>query len=166
MAAIDKLYVQSYSDLSELRVWALVYYPKLFLYMYDSALTLSYKDYEKSVTHTAKVNQKIYKTHWESISPDGTINCAIAYYLNAGCSTETAQENAKDSQMLANKTFEEIKSEIRVLVLNTPAKVDKKLKWICPLPCVRLYLQEQCGVKEHWYYKLFWRGRRKFHYYY
>ena len=49
-------------------------------------------------------------------------------------------------------------------ITNTPFKVDMKLKWICPVPCVREYLHEQCGVnhKWEWLYKIFWRGKKYF----
>lgn len=96
MAAIDKLYVKEYYDLYILRLWALIYYPKLLFYFYDSALMA---------------------TNIKGKTP----------------------------------------------IMNTPFKVDKKLKWICPVGCVREYLVNQCGVKEHWYYKLFWRGKKYFY---
>lgn len=47
-------------------------------------------------------------------------------------------------------------------VMNTPFNVDKKLKWICPVPCVRKYLEEHCGYKTKWYHKLFWKGKKHF----
>ena len=49
-------------------------------------------------------------------------------------------------------------------VMNTPLSVDRKLKWICPVPCVREYLHKQCGVnpKWEWLYKIFWRGKKHF----
>lgn len=45
-----------------------------------------------------------------------------------------------------------------------PHSVDRKLKWICPVPCVRVYLHKQCGVnpKWEWLYKIFWRGKKHF----
>jgi hypothetical protein len=49
-------------------------------------------------------------------------------------------------------------------VMNTPCKIDRKLKWICPVPCVREYLHKQCGVnpKWGWLYKIFWKGKKYF----
>lgn len=47
-------------------------------------------------------------------------------------------------------------------VMNTSFSVDKKLLWICPIPCVRKYLEEQCGYKTKWYHKLFWKGKKYF----
>jgi hypothetical protein len=49
-------------------------------------------------------------------------------------------------------------------IMNTPVKVDSKLKWICPVPCVREYLHKQCGVNQkwEWLYKILWRGKKYF----
>lgn len=49
-------------------------------------------------------------------------------------------------------------------ITNTTFNVDRKLKWICPVPCVREYLHKQCGVnpKWEWLYKIFWRGKKYF----
>jgi hypothetical protein len=54
--------------------------------------------------------------------------------------------------------------EHEVPIMNTPFSVDRKLKWICPVPCVREYLHNQCGVnpKWEWLYKIFWRGKKYF----
>lgn len=101
MAAIDKLYLKDYVDYDYLRRWALVYYPKLLLYFYDT--TFNYKEWCK-ITKNEKYGYP---------------------------------------------------------VMNTPFKVDKKLKWICPLHFIREYLHEQCGVnpKLEWFYKLFWKDK-------
>lgn len=100
MAAIDKLYTDSFYEYDELRTWAIAYYPELLFYFYDICLT--YKDFEK-----------------------------------AGGS---------------------------IPIMNTPLKVDRKLKWICPVPCVREYLHKQCGVNpmREWMYRFFWKGKKYF----
>ena len=36
-------------------------------------------------------------------------------------------------------------------------KEDKYLLWHCPIEEVREYLTKQCGYKERWYYKLFFK---------
>ena len=104
MAAIDKLYLQSYYDYDILRTWAMAYYPELLFYFYDICLT--YKDFEQ-----AETDPKLY-----------------------------------------------------IPVMNTPIKVDKKLKWICPVPCIRDYLHNQRGVnpKWEWLYRIFWKGKKHF----
>lgn len=34
---------------------------------------------------------------------------------------------------------------------------DRYLYWRCPLPFIREYLREQCGYKDNWFVKLFWK---------
>lgn len=99
MAAIDKLYVHTFQEYEEVKLWALVYYPKLLIHFY---------------------------------------------------SIDLRQDDFKNAQPITN----------------TPFKVDRKLKWICPVPCVREYLHKQCGVnpKWEWLYKIFWRGKKHFKY--
>lgn len=99
MAAIDKLYVRTYEEYDDVRRWALAYYPKLFVWFYNTSY------------------------------PRGT------FY-----------------------------NEIGIPIANIPSQVDRKLKWICPVPCVREYLHKQCGVnpKWEWLYKIFWRGKKHF----
>ena len=36
-------------------------------------------------------------------------------------------------------------------------KQDRYLYWHCPLDFVREYLREQCGYKDNWFVKLFWK---------
>lgn len=61
-----------------------------------------------------------------------------------------------------NRTAEDWENLYSCPITNTPFSVDKKLLWICPVPCVRKYLEEQCGYKTKWYHKLFWKGRKHF----
>lgn len=168
MAAIDKMYVNDYSALVELKKWAMSYYPKLLIYIPDWAFNVTKKEFEEAQLEFAKRAQKAYKDDWDRISSDGTINCAIAYILREwdGWNEEDATIEAKRLKSYANMSIEELKEEIDFPILHTPMRVDRKLKWICPLSSVRIYLQTHCGVKEHWWYKLFWRGRRDFHYYF
>lgn len=164
MAAIDKLYVNTYDELSDLRRWALVYYPELFLYMYDWAITADANDFEKMVNKAAVRTKEMYMKDWKRISSDGTINCAIAYIKSEwGWGDENeAEMEAKTLKSRAEYSLQQIKEELTFPVLNTPHSVDRFLKWYCPLPVVRRYLQDQCGVKEHWYYKLYWMGKKHF----
>ena len=164
MAAIDKLYIKNYYDLEDLRLWAMIYYPKLLLYFYSVALTIDVEEFLKYQKKCAKAAKKAYLADWVKISPDNTINGAIAslmaepYNYSEKDATEEAQAMYNNSRL----SVEKLESEESLPIMNTPFKVDRKLKWICPLPCIREYLQRQCGVKERWYYKLFWRGRKHF----
>ena len=40
---------------------------------------------------------------------------------------------------------------------NFNRKQDRYLYWHCPLGFVREYLREQCGYRDNWFVKLFWR---------
>lgn len=76
----------------------------------------------------------------------------------------TDYEKSKKSWLKRTKGATE--DEFSFPVMNTPFHVDRKLKWICPVPCVREYLHTQCGVnpKWEWLYKIFWRGKEYFMY--
>lgn len=166
MAAIDKLYLKSYEDLCSLRLWAMCYYPKLLLYFYEFALTADRESFERQKRRSAKAAERSVKNYWEKISSDGSPNSAIAYYKEE-CSMDerTATFQAKCAYDDFRTSLEDRIENATIAVMNTPFKIDKKLKWICPLDCIRFYLRTQCGVKERWYYKLFWRGKQHFKYY-
>ena len=167
MAGIDKMYLSNFDTLVELKRWISAYYPKLYSYMYDWAFNVTKKEFEKKKLEKAKKTQKAYKDDWKRISSDGTINCAVAYIMKEwGWGEKEATEDARLTKKHSQMSVDEIKEDTRLPVLNIPISVDRKLKWICPLPCVRIYLQTHCGVKEHWWYKLFWRGRKEFYYYF
>ena len=162
MAAIDKLWIKDYSELDSLRRWALIYYPKLFIWLNTEYTNTTFNQAKKEKAIAIK---KSIEETWKKVSSDGTVNSAIAYYLASGCLTEdeaSKTANTLYSEYLATK--ESVYENTELSIMNTPLNVDRKLKWICPVPCVRLYLQSQCGVKERWYYKLFWKGKKHFEY--
>ena len=163
MAAIDKLYVKDYYDLYDLRLWAMMYYPKLLYHFYSSAYDATAESFEKSQKKQAKTLKAWAINYWKQMSADGGINAAIAWLkVNRNMTEDEAREHAEEVKKYVMTPIEVLAEDTTVPVMNTPFKVDKKLKWICPLRCVRKYLQDNCGVKEHWYYKLFWRGRKHF----
>ena len=45
----------------------------------------------------------------------------------------------------------------KVAIASFSCKDDSYLYWHCPLDFVREYLHEQCGYKDNWFVKLFWR---------
>ena len=161
MAAIDKLWIRNYDDLDDLRRWAIIYYPKLFTWLNTSITKEEAEHYKRKRAAECK---EVFETQWERASADGSLNSAIAHFKSLGYSDEDATFEATELQGDFRKSLGELYEEISFSVMNTPLKVDRKLKWICPVPCVREYLQKQCGVKEHWYYKLFWRGKKYFSY--
>ena len=58
--------------------------------------------------------------------------------------------------------YNPFKSEFDISLEKAPLanfnrKQDRYLYWHCPLDFVREYLREQCGYKDNWFVKLFWR---------
>lgn len=169
MAAIDKLYIHSYYDFYQLRRWALVYYPELIFYIYGFFRT--YKQYDedredwvKAVRHFAK---RDYERFGKYENEEEAIYNLIAHYKETAdydCTYEQARDEFLYSKKKYNMTDEELEDEYAFAAMNTPLSVDRKLKWICPVPCVREYLHKQCGVnpKWEWLYKIFWRGKKHF----
>ena len=89
MAAIDKLWITDYYELEELRRWAMVYYPKLLLWL---DIDYTEKTFEDSKTKIATSYKDFVNTRWKNIASDGTINSAIAYLISQGYSEEDATE--------------------------------------------------------------------------
>ena len=166
MAAVDKLYVRSHYEYDELRRWAIAYYPELLFYFYDIAMTpqqweSNCKSYVKSRMEIAKRDAA------KAITPDGgwSVEQLIKYYkesVDYDCPIEQAKEEVDAIYDAYYKTENDWEEIYTCPVMNTPFVVDRKLLWICPVPCVREYLEEQCGYKTRWYHKLFWRGKKHF----
>ena len=45
----------------------------------------------------------------------------------------------------------------KVAIASFSRKEDQYLYWHCPLDFIREYLHEQCGYKDNWFVKLFWK---------
>lgn len=45
----------------------------------------------------------------------------------------------------------------KVAIASFSCKDDSYLYWHCPLDFVREYLHDQCGYKDNWFVKLFWK---------
>ena len=63
MAAIDKLYLNDYSDYDLLRKWAVAYYPELLFYMYSST---TYTEWVNSREAWIESEVFYHKTHEET----------------------------------------------------------------------------------------------------
>ena len=167
MAAIDKLYVHSYYDYDMLRKWAIAYYPELLFYFYDFDLT--YKECETNKKEWLEDEKEIIERNYAKLGDFECLDDAIEnlqkHYketANYDCPKEQATEEVEYIWDRYNKDYDELEEHYTFPVMNTPFKVDKKLLWICPVPCVRKYLEENCGYKTKWYHKLFWKGKKHF----
>ena len=169
MAAIDKMYCHSYYEYDDLRKWAIVYYPQLLFYFYN--ITLDYAKWQKKVDSWLDTTKRhimcdIVMRLGNANNTDDAIQNLIKYYkesVNYDCPYEQAKSEVDDifeRKVLLDAGM--LEEEYTFPVMNTPLSVDRKLLWICPIPCVRKYLEEQCGYKTKWYHKLFWRGKKYF----
>lgn len=169
MAAIDKMYCHSYYEYDDLRKWAIVYCPQLLFYFYT--ITLDYTLWKKNVnswldTTKRHIMQELSMRLGGANNNDEAIQNLIKYYkesANYDCPYEQAKSEVDDIfERKALLDADMLEEEYTFPVMNTPLSVDRKLLWICPIPCVRKYLKEQCGYKTKWYHKLFWRGKKYF----
>lgn len=164
MAAIDKLYVRSYYEYDELRRWAIAYYPELLFYFYD--ITMNCKQWEDNRKNYVRQRIAIAKREYAKIGLESlAVENIIKHYKETAdydCPREQAEEEAFAIIDAYHKSAWDWGNSYTCPVMNTPFEVDKKLLWICPVPCVRKYLEEQCGYKTRWYHRLFWRGKKHF----
>lgn len=166
MAAIDKLYVHSYYEYNGLRKWAIAYYPELLFYFYD--ITITYQQWEDDCRAYVKNNLKSSKKAYDKLGEFKTEEQAVAnklkWYKEQGIEIpiDAVIESVRYTIESYNKIAKDWEELYSVPIMNTPFEVDKKLLWICPVPCVRKYLEDHCGYKTKWYHKLFWRGKKHF----
>lgn len=178
MAGIDKIYVNSYYEHEELLKWSLIYYPKLLRYFYDIHET--WETWEKTKANRISHYIEIAKRDMDKIDPlfdkdkeiteimfEEYIERLKAHYkatVDYDCPQEQAEWEVTTIIDSARKTYDDWEDDYQTAITNTPLKVDRYLKWHCPLPFVREYLHKQCGVnpKLEWLYKLFWKGKKLF----
>lgn len=164
MAGIDKLYVHSYYEYDYIRRWAIAYYPELLFYFYD--ITTTYQQWENNVKVYVKQHIAIAKREYEKIGIESlAVENIIKHYketANYDCPRKQAEDEAFAIIDAYHKTELDWEQSYTHPIMNTPFGVDKKLLWICPIPCVRKYLEEHCGYKTRWYHKLFWKGKSHF----
>ena len=169
MAAIDKLFAHSFSEYDDFRKWAIVYYPKALLYMYRIDITAEW--WEDAAEKFKENHKKIFAKEYGKISPFLSFGEAVKNiqdYYKKSVGYNCPYNQANDEALLIinsyNMNDDDRKDLFSTAIMNAPFSVDRKLKWICPIPFVRDYLHKQCGVskKWEWLYRLFWRGKKHF----
>ena len=156
MAAIDKMYLKDYCVFDEFRLWCLIHKPKLLKHFYHWNMTQQEWDNMKESVyrHNKESNDRhlIYAYSVESLQE---------YYQERGYDAPLVQLMAEVNGVLkVQEALKDKKSYIenfRIAVTNFSCKEDKYLLWHCPIKEVREYLTKQCGYKEKWYYKLFFK---------
>lgn len=156
MAAIDKMYLKDYCVFDEFRLWCLIHKPKLLCSFYHWNST--YKEWEQwkeSVYNRHKEmndNHMSYASTIESLQDYYKKSCYVISYEEI---VDEVAEAFEQHEALKNKqTYLE---NITLPVTNFSCKEDIYLLWHCPIEEVREYLTKQCGYKEKWYYKLFFK---------
>lgn len=170
MAGIDKLYCHSYLEYDDLLRWSLIYYPKLINYFYN--IHISPTEFENNLNKHIERTRKIYEKDFKKIEGFKNLDEAKEnlhkHYKNINYDASDKQLEEEVALIISNKAKpdSEIIENYSIPILNTPFKVDNYLKWICPLPFVRKYLHNQCGVNQkwEWLYKIFWKGKSEFLY--
>lgn len=155
MAAIDRMYLSNYNDKYILMKWIERHRPSLLQNVFHPTMTEAEWDNEKQeiYNYDLKVIEEECKKH------GGDKYRIIQNY--AKCGYECPLEQAEEEAELYKKQREELEDEIwykfkyKLPIACFSCESDTWLKWHCPLDFVREYLKDQCGMKEHWYYKLF-----------
>ena len=131
--------------------------------MYNIGWIMSYDEFVKSRDTWIKEQMKSAKKHYSELGSFDTEEKAASNYMktHTWCTFNEAITNVNDIIDRYRMEKEDWKDIYSFPVMHAPFKVDKKLKWICPLPFVRDYLHKQCGVnpKWEWLYKIFWKGK-------
>ena len=168
MAAIDKIYVKNYYQYDDLLRWSLIYYPKLLAYFYNIHMT--YKDFEKAREDYVDIFKKNNKGLFERIGKTFKLQKAAKnlkkHYKESDydASDEQCFNEAKEIIKRLRLKKSQIEDSYELPITNTPLEIDRYLKWHCPLPFVREYLHNNCGVNPKWdkFYKLWWHGKKEF----
>ena len=156
MAAIDKMYLKDYYAFDVFRLWCLIHNPKLLQHFYHWNLTK--QEWDKWKEDVYQCHKDIYDRELKRAS---TVELLREDYKKIGYNPplEQLQEEVanvlKQVEKLKNKTA--YIENITLPITNFSCKEDKYLLWHCPIEEVREYLTKQCGYKERWYYKLFFK---------
>lgn len=156
MAAIDKMYLKDYYVFDEFRLWCLIHNPKLLRWFYNWNMNeAEWNKWKEGVYNTRK---EIYDREFKRAS---TVELLREDYKKFGYNPPLEQLEEEVTSVLTQ--VEKLKDKstyienIDLPITNFPCKEDRYLLWHCPIEEVREYLTKQCGYKERWYYKLFFK---------
>lgn len=164
MAAIDKMYLNEYYLFDEFRLWCLVNNPKLLYHFYNWNMNEKefgeWKEYcynnQKEILEEQHDRHKDIKTYRKWLKDTyKDIEYPLPDYSN-----EQIQEDIDYHNKLWNAVQNKEKwiEKHKLPITNFSCEEDKYLLWHCPIREIREeYLFKQCGYKEKWYYKLFFK---------
>jgi hypothetical protein len=151
------MYLKDYYVFDEFRLWCLIHNPKLLKHVYNWNRT--HKEWDELKENIYKRDKSMCELHHAHFS---SIESLKEYYLTKSNYVaplwQLAREVSDHLQLcdkLANKDL--YLKNITLPISNFSCKEDRYLLWHCPIEEVREYLTKQCGYKERWYYKLFFK---------
>lgn len=156
MAAIDKMYLKDYYVFDKFRLWCLIHNPKLLKSFYYWNLTQ--QEWDKWKENIYQSRKEMYDREFERAS---TVELLRENYKKIGYNPPLEQLEEEVASVLAQ--VEKLKDKATYIedttlpMTNFSCKEDRYLLWHCPIEEVREYLTKQCGYKERWYYKLFFK---------
>jgi hypothetical protein len=157
MAAIDKMYLKDYYVFDEFRLWCLIHNPKLLKRFYNWNMTRKdWNELKENIYQQTKLRCELNHVNFSSIESLKEYYLTKSNYIAP--LVQLAKEVSEHLQLcdeLANKDL--YLKNITLSITNFSCKEDKYLLWHCPIEEVREYLTKQCGYKERWYYKLFFK---------
>ena len=156
MAAIDKMYLKDYYVFDEFRLWCLIHNPKLLKHFYHWNVThQEWHQRKESIYNCCKENNDRHMRY------ASTIESLQKYYKELDYDAPYKQlmnevlDALKQNEALKDK--KQFIEDASLAIAHLSLKEDKYLLWHCPIEEVREYLIKQCGYKERWYYKLFFK---------
>jgi sulfur relay (sulfurtransferase) DsrC/TusE family protein len=119
---------------------------------------ITYKEWEQWKEEIYNSNKATYNIELKRAS---TVEMLRARYKKFGYDPPIEQLKEEVANILTQ--VEKLKDKqtyienMTLPITNFSCKEDKYLLWHCPIAEVREYLTKQCGYKERWYYKLFFK---------
>ena len=156
MAAIDKMYLKDYYVFDEFRLWCLIHNPKLLKHFYHWNMT--YKEWEQCKENKYQHDKKLCDMLHSYFSNIASLE---QYYLQIDVKLPPEQLVNEVREHLL--WYDKLKNKAKYIencglaITCFSCKEDRYLLWHCPIEEVREYLIKQCGCKERWYYKLFFK---------
>ena len=166
MAAIDKIYAKSFYEYDDFLKWVIIYYPKMLLKFYDIHITAD--EWNKSEKYHLENTKTIYQRDLEKLGKfkdkEEAVQNLINHYAEVGYECPVKQAKDEVDYILEVSSYDDydILMNYSMPIACLTFKQDKILKWRCPIPFIREYLETHCGYKTRWYHKLFWKGKKLF----
>jgi len=162
MAAIDKIYIKDYYTFDRFRLWCIAHKPTLLYHFYKWNMTE--KEWDELKEHYYENSKKNSDHAYDRCSCFESLRKYYdSFLLECPDSSKVSDEQVKREvsyylrdrvQLQDKETWTE---NYPIPITNFSCEEDKYLLWHCPIKEIREYLHEQCGYKEKWYYKLFFK---------